>query len=163
MAALWKLPVIYVCENNLYGEYTHHTETAAGEFIARAQAFGIHTEIVDGQDVHAVYATMQKLVERARRGEGPAFLQCNTYRYYGHHVGDINRAYYRAKDEEADWRANRDPLTILATRLIAQKLTDASVIARIDAEVNAEVETGVAFALDAPFPDVREVNEDVYA
>ena len=163
MAALWKLPVIYVCENNLYGEYTHHTETAAGEFIARAQAFGIHTEIVDGQDVHAVYTTMQKLVERARRGAGPAFLQCNTYRYYGHHVGDINRAYYRAKDEEAEWRANRDPLTILSTRLITQKLTDASVIARIDADVIAEVETGVAFALDAPFPNVREVNEDVYA
>lgn len=162
MAALWKLPVIYVCENNLYGEYTHHTETTAGEFIARAKAFGIHTEIVDGQDVHAVYAVMQKLVARARRGEGPAFLQCDTYRYYGHHVGDINRAYYRAKDEEAEWRANRDPLKILSARLTAQKLTDASVIERIEAEVNAEVESGVAFALDAPFPDVREVDEDVY-
>jgi len=163
MAALWKLPVIYVCENNLYGEYTHHTETAAGEFIARAKAFGIHTEIVDGQDVHTVYAVMQKLVARARRGEGPAFLQCDTYRYYGHHVGDINRAYYRAKEEEAAWRAHRDPLTILGHWLISNSLTDQAVLDRIDADVNAEVETGVAFALDAPFPDVREVNEDVYA
>ncbi|MBI5650776.1 MAG: thiamine pyrophosphate-dependent dehydrogenase E1 component subunit alpha [Chloroflexi bacterium] len=163
MAALWKLPVIYVCENNLYGEYTHHTETAAGEFIARAQTFGMRAEIVDGQDVHAVFMAMQKLVERARRGEGPAFLQCDTYRYYGHHVGDINRAYYRAKEEEREWMTNRDPLKILSTRLIAQKLTDASVLERIEADVNAEVEAGVAFALDAPFPDAREVDEDVYA
>src|SRR2546422_745071 len=92
MAALWKLPVIYVCENNLYGEYTPCGETIAGEILARAKAFGIHAESVDGQDVQAVNATMRKLVERARRGEGPAFLECKTYRYYGHHVGDVNRA-----------------------------------------------------------------------
>jgi pyruvate dehydrogenase E1 component alpha subunit len=147
----------------LYNEYTHYSETTAGQLIARAQTFGMCAEIVDGQDVHAVYTTMQRLVERARCGEGPAFLQCDTYRYYGHHVGDINRAYYRAKEEETEWRANRDPLKILSARLVAQKLTDASVIERIEAEVNAEVESGVAFALNAPFPDAREVDEDVYA
>ncbi|MBI5054029.1 MAG: thiamine pyrophosphate-dependent dehydrogenase E1 component subunit alpha [Chloroflexi bacterium] len=163
MASLWKLPVIYVCENNLYNEYTHHSETTAGELVARAQAFGIHTEIVDGQDVHGVYATMQQLVERARRGEGPAFLQCNTYRYYGHHVGDINRAYYRPKDEEEEWKAKRDPLKKLAERLIAGKLTDQKILDRIQAEVQIEIESGVAFALNAPFPDVHEVDEDVYA
>src|SRR6266436_159811 len=81
MAALWKLPVIYVCENNLYGEYTPCGETIAGEILARARAFGIHAETVDGQDVQAVHATMKRLVERARRGEGPAFLECKTYRY----------------------------------------------------------------------------------
>src|SRR3989454_8719581 len=91
MAALWKLPVIYVCENNLYGEYTPCGETIAGEILARAKAFGIHAEAVDGQDVQAVNATMKRLVERARRGEGPAFLECKTYRYYGHHVRDVNR------------------------------------------------------------------------
>ncbi|MBI5082208.1 MAG: thiamine pyrophosphate-dependent dehydrogenase E1 component subunit alpha [Chloroflexi bacterium] len=163
MASLWKLPVIYVCENNLYNEYTHHSETTAGELVARAQAFGIHTEIVDGQDVHGVYAATQQLVERARRGEGPAFLQCNTYRYYGHHVGDINRAYYRPKDEEEEWKAKRDPLTKLAERLIAGKLTDQKILDRIQAEVQIEIESGVAFALNAPFPDVHEVDEDVYA
>lgn len=163
MASLWKLPVIYVCENNLYNEYTHHSETTAGELVARAQAFGIHTEIVDGQDVHGVYAAMQQLVERARRGEGPAFLQCNTYRYYGHHVGDINRTYYRSKEEEEEWKAKRDPLTKLAERLIAGKLTDQKVLDRIQAEVQTEIESGVSFALNAPFPDVREVDEDVYA
>ncbi len=163
MAALWKLPVIYVCENNLYGEYTHQSETLAGELLARAQAFGIHTESVDGQDVHVVYATMQKLVERARRGEGPAFLECKTYRYYGHHVGDINRAYYRSKDEEEEWKAQRDPLKKLAERLVAQKQTDQSVIDRIEQDVQAKVERGVQFALDAAFPLANEVDEDVYA
>lgn len=163
MAALWKLPIIYVCENNLYGEYTHHSETTAGEIIARAQAFGIHAETIDGQDAQLVYATMQRLVARARRGEGPAFLECRTYRYYGHHVGDINRAYYRSKDEEYEWRTTRDPLKILAERLRAQKLADASVFARIEAEAQAEVEAGVQFALTAPYPDAREVEQDVYA
>ena len=89
MASLWKLPVIYVCENNLYGEYTPASETVAGEILARARAFGVHAESVDGQDVQTVNRTMRRLVERARRGEGPAFLECKTYRYYGHHVGDV--------------------------------------------------------------------------
>src|SRR5260370_8391782 len=90
MAALWKLPVIYVCENNLYGEYTPGSETIAGEILGRARGFGIHAESVDGQDVQAVNATMRRLVERARRGEGPAFLEAKTYRYYGHHAGHVN-------------------------------------------------------------------------
>src|SRR6266446_10752365 len=97
MASLWKLPVIYVCENNQYNEYTHYSETTAGEVTARAAAFGIHVESIDGQDVRVVYTTTLRLVERARRGEGPAFLLCNTYRYRGHHVGDIDRTYYRSK------------------------------------------------------------------
>src|ERR1044071_4494551 len=81
MASLWKLPVIYVCENNQYNEYTHYSETTAGALSARAEAFGIHAESIDGQDVRAVHATMDRLVARARRGEGPAFLECKTYRY----------------------------------------------------------------------------------
>src|SRR2546429_1160413 len=105
LAALWKLPVIYVCENNLYNEYTHYSETTAGDMLARGAAFGVHAEGVDGQDVRAVYAPAQRLVERARKGEGPAFLVCDTYRYHGHHVGDINREYYRSKQEEQEWKA----------------------------------------------------------
>src|SRR5205814_1254941 len=89
MASLWKLPVIYVCENNRYNEYTSYTETTAGEIRARAQAFGLHSVVVDGQDVRAVYSAASSLVERARNSEGPSFLQCDTYRFHGHHVGDI--------------------------------------------------------------------------
>src|SRR5687767_3559653 len=126
MASLWKLPVIYVCENNLYGEYTPCGDTVAGEILARARAFGVHAESVDGQDVQAVNTTMRRLVERARRGEGPAFLECKTYRYYGHHVGDLNRE-YRTREEEREWMTMHDPLQTLADRLTAQGLTDQEV------------------------------------
>jgi len=163
MASLWKLPVIYVCENNLYNEYTHYSEALAGEVTARAKAFGIHTETIDGQDVQLVNATMQRLVERARQGEGPAFLECLTYRYYGHHVGDISRTYYRPKEEEQEWRDNHDPLKILAERLVTSKLTDQDVLDRIYADVKSEVEAGVQFAIDSTYPDPSQVTEDVYA
>ena len=162
MAALWQLPVIYVCENNLYGEYTSCGDTIAGEILARARAFGIQAETVDGQDVQAVNATMQRLVERARRGEGPAFLECKTYRYYGHHVGDVNRE-YRTKDEERRWMSGHDPLQTLRQRLLAQKLVDEPVFERILADVKTEIDTGVEFALAAPYPAPEQVTEDVYA
>jgi TPP-dependent pyruvate/acetoin dehydrogenase alpha subunit len=163
MASLWKLPVIYICENNLYNEYTHYSETLAGEVTARAKAFGIHTESVNGQDVQQVYERMRRLVERARRGEGPAFLECKTYRYYGHHVGDISRTYYRSKEEEQEWQLERDPLKLLAQKLIGQKLTDQQVLDQIQADVEAEVESGVQFAINAPYPQPNEVDQDVYA
>ena len=110
MASLWSLPVIYACENNLYGEYTKVEEMAAGELTGRAKAFGIEAFELDGQDVLAVNNLSQKLVARARNGEGPFFIQLNTYRYHGHHVGDINREYYRPKDEEKYWKEERDPI-----------------------------------------------------
>jgi len=163
MASLWKLPIIYVCENNLYNEYTHYTEALAGGITDRAKAFGIHTETIDGQDVQLVNATMQRLVERARRGEGPAFLECLTYRYYGHHVGDISRTYYRSKEEEQEWRDNHDPLKLLAEKLVSAKLTDQEVLDRIYADVKSEVEAGVQFAINAHYPDPSQVTEDVYA
>jgi len=163
MASLWKLPVIYVCENNQYNEYTHFSEATSGEITARAKAFGIYTETIDGQDVQLVNETTQKLVERARRGEGPAFLECLTYRYYGHHVGDISRTYYRSKEEEQEWRTNHDPLKLMAEKLIGQKLTDQAVLDRIHTDVLSEIENGVQFAINASYPDPSEVTEDVYA
>lgn len=163
MAALWKLPVIYVCENNLYTEYTPVAETAAGDIGARAAAFGIETETVNGQDVLAVHAAARKLVERARRGEGPAFLICNTYRYYGHHVGDVQRAYYRSKEEEQEWRTNRDPLKLLASRLDEQHLAEPAELEQMEQRVQAEIDAGVAFALNAPYPEPSEVDQHVYA
>ncbi len=163
MASLWKLPVIYVCENNLYNEYTHYSETTAGEISDRARAFGIQTEEVDGQDIRVVYATAQRLVERARRGEGPGFLLCNTYRYMGHHVGDIQRSYYRAKEEEEHWKTQRDPLKMLTDWLTEQGIADNQALQQIELLVQTEVEAGEQFALDAPYPDPSEVDKDVYA
>jgi pyruvate dehydrogenase E1 component alpha subunit len=163
MAALWKLPVIYVCENNLYGEYTPCGETVAGEILARARAFGIHAESIDGQDVQQVHAAMKRLVDRARRGEGPAFLECKTYRYYGHHVGDVNRQIYRTREEEQEWMTHHDPLRTLSGRLVAQGLVDGAVFERIETDVKAEIDAGVQFALAAPYPDSAEVDKHVYA
>lgn len=163
LAALWKLPVIYACENNLYNEYTHYSETTAGEILDRGRAFGVPAESVDGQDVRAVYEVASKLVERARRGEGPAFLVCNTYRYTGHHVGDINREYYRSKQEEQEWKGKRDPLKLLGEWLTRQNLADSSALAQIEAEVRKEMQTAVDFAIAAPYPSVDQTEQNVYA
>jgi TPP-dependent pyruvate/acetoin dehydrogenase alpha subunit len=163
MAALWSLPVLYVCENNLYNEYTHYLEATAGEILARPRAFGIETRAVDGQDVRAVYATAAELVARARAGEGPAFLLANTYRYHGHHVGDVDRSYYRTKEEEQLWRDERDPLALLASWLEAQEHAGAEELRQVEQEARAEISRGLTFALDAPFPDPSQVTEDVYA
>jgi len=163
VASLWKLPVIYVCENNLYTEYTHFTETTAGDIPARAAAFGLQAETVDGQDVRAVFETAGRLVDRARRGNGPSFLVCNTYRYTGHHVGDINREYYRSKDEEKHWKTERDPLKLLADWLVAQSIADSSQFSGIRLEIEGQMKKAVEFAMAAPYPNVSEAEEDVYA
>ncbi len=162
LAALWKLPVIYACENNLYTEYTHYSETTAGDILARGTAFGVLAESVDGQDVRAVHAVAKKMVERARRGEGPSYLVCNTYRYTGHHVGDINREYYRSKKEEQQWKTQRDPIQNFAAWLIGQKFADAASLEGIETEVRSEMIAAVEFAIAAPYPSPEEVDQDVY-
>jgi len=163
MASLWKLPVIYVCENNLYNEYTHNSETAAGDMMTRATAFGVHAESVDGQDVRAVYRTAKAIVERTRAGNGPAFLLCQTYRFLGHHVGDVNREYYRPKAEELKWKTERDPVKLLSDWLISQKIADRAQLDRLQSEVQAEVEKAVQFAIAAPYPAPDKVDQDIYA
>ena len=146
LAQLWKLPVIYACENNLYNEYTHYSETTA-----------------DGQDVRAVYAAASRIVGRARRGDGPGFLLLNTYRFRGHHVGDIAREYYRPKHEEQRWMAERDPVTLHAAWLVSEGLADQATLDRVEREVSAEMDAAVEFAQNAPYPDPARVDEDVYA
>jgi acetoin:2,6-dichlorophenolindophenol oxidoreductase subunit alpha len=118
---------------------------------------------VDGQDVRAVHTAAQRFTDRARRGEGPAFLLCNTYRYHGHHVGDINREYYRSKQEEQTWKTERDPITNFGKWLIEQKLADAAGLEWMQTELESEMKKAVEFAVAAPYPSVDEVDEDVYA
>jgi len=163
LAQLWKLPVIYLCENNLYNEYTHYSETTAGTILGRATAFGIENARVDGQDVRAVNEVATRFVNRARSGGGPAFLQCDTYRYSGHHVGDINREYYRSKQEEQLWRTDRDPIKVLSKWLLEQGCADPADLEKIAAEARIEIEAAVKFAIDAPYPSADEVSDDVYA
>jgi len=163
MASLWKLPVVYVCENNLYSEYTHYRETTAGSVGARAEAFGIPAATADGQDVRAVQEAATDAVERARGGGGPSFLVCETYRLHGHHVGDIDRAYYRSRDEEASWRDGRDPIALHGAWLREQGLASEDDLAAIEARVRHAVAAGVEFALAAPYPAALEVYQHVYA
>ena len=162
MAALWKLPVIYACENNGYSEYTRTDEIAAGSILDRARAFGIEAHQVDGQDVLAVNALTEKLVARARKGEGPFFIELMTYRYHGHHVGDINRTYYRSKEEEQEWKENRDPITRFRAHLVSEGIATEAEIDAMDAEVAADAAAAVAYALDAPYPDGSEVDMHVF-
>ncbi|HEY8724371.1 MAG TPA: thiamine pyrophosphate-dependent dehydrogenase E1 component subunit alpha [Gaiellaceae bacterium] len=163
MAALWRLPVIYLCENNQYNEYTHYSETTAGDIVARSAAFGIPGEEVDGQDVLAVNEALRRAVTRGRSGDGPSFVVANTYRYHGHHVGDVDRAYYRSKEEETEWKTNRDPITRLGARLVDNGLSTPEDLERVADEAQAEIAAGVEYALDAPYPAESEVTEDVYA
>jgi acetoin:2,6-dichlorophenolindophenol oxidoreductase subunit alpha len=163
MAALWKLPVIYACENNGYSEYTRTDEIAAGSLTARAEAFGIESHTVDGQDVLAVNELAQKLVARARKGEGPFFIELKTYRYHGHHVGDINREYYRPKDEEALWKSERDPILNFGKWLTDQGVASKDELDRVGEEVRADAAAAVEYALAARYPDTSEVTMHVYA
>ena len=163
MAALWKLPVIYACENNGYSEYTTTEEIVAGKITARAEAFGIEAYQVDGQDVLAVNALAQKLVQRARKGEGPFFIELMTYRYHGHHVGDINRAYYRTKEEELEWKENRDPIKIMGQWLASEGIASESELKVISDTIYTEANEAVEYALAAAYPDVSEVTMHVYA
>ena len=163
LAQLWKLPVIYACENNLYNEYTHCSETTAGDMLARPLAFGIASESIDGQNVRAVHDAAARLVARARRGDGPGFLLLNTYRYRGHHVGDIARDYYRTKQEEQRWMAERDPVALHGAWLVAEGVADQPTLDRITQEVTSEMDAAVEFAVNAPFPNAARVDEDVYA
>jgi pyruvate dehydrogenase E1 component alpha subunit len=163
MASLWKLPVVFVCENNLYSEYTRFEETTAGSVLARAEAFGIPAGEVDGQDVRAVRSAALAAVARARGGDGPTFLACATYRWFGHHVGDIDRAYYRPPEEEQHWQERNDPIKRLGAWLCAEQHTDTVGLDALRAEVDREIEAGVTFALDSPPPDPTEVDVHVFA
>ncbi len=163
MAALWGLPVIYACENNGYSEYTRTDEIAAGSITARAEAFGIEAFQVDGQDVLAVNALAQKLVARCRKGEGPFMIELMTYRYHGHHVGDINREYYRSKEEEKTWKETRDPITLFGGHLTREGIATEEELEAIRTEIRAEAAAAVDYALAAGYPDAAEVDMHVFA
>jgi pyruvate dehydrogenase E1 component alpha subunit len=163
MASLWRLPVVYVCENNLYTEYTHYRETTAGSLTARAEAFGLPAEEADGQDVRAVFDAAARLVGAARTGAGPSLLVCHTYRYHGHHVGDVDRAYYRSRDEEQQWRSSRDPIARLGAWLVEQGDVDTESLEAVERRVRQAVGEGEAWALGADYPGEAEVGTHVYA
>jgi pyruvate dehydrogenase E1 component alpha subunit len=161
MASTWKLPVIFVCENNLYAMGTRQSRVMNIENIAdRAVAYGIPGEVVDGNDVLAVYEATQKAVERARNDEGPTLIECKTYRHKGH--SRVDPAKYRPKEEVEEWLA-KDPIKRFKEKLLQTNTLTESEIQQIEKEVSDEIEEAVKFAMESPYPAPEEALEDVYA
>jgi TPP-dependent pyruvate/acetoin dehydrogenase alpha subunit len=159
LAALWKLPLIAVCENNLYAVETHISRAMAGESVARrASGFGLPAVVVDGQDVVAVHAATRAARDRALAGEGPTFIEARTYRYEGHNVGDSQN--YRERTEVSDWRRERDPIERLRLRLREAGALDDAGYAAAEQRAKDLVEDAVAFAEESPWPDPATVDRD---
>jgi len=160
MASTWKLPVIFVCENNLYAMGTRQSRVMNIENIAdRAVAYGIPGAVVDGNDVLAVYETTQKAVERARKGEGPTLIECKTYRHKGH--SRVDPAKYRPKEEVEEWLA-KDPIKRFKEKLLQTNTLTEAEFQQIEKEVLDEIEEAVKFAMESPYSAPEEALEDVY-
>ena len=163
MAALYKLPVIFVCENNGYGEYTPQAEHQAIVDVAdRAAGYGMPGVVVDGMDAAAVYEAAGAAIARARQGEGPTLLECKTYRFFDH-VGVRGMGLsYRTDEELKEWQ-KRDPIHQFEARLAERGVLDQAQAAAIHEEILAEVKAGIAFAEESPPPDAATLLDDVYA
>lgn len=161
MASTWKLPVVFVCENNLYAMGTRQSKVMAIENVAdRAVAYGIPGVVTDGNDVLAVYDAAQNAIKRARDGGGPTLIECKTYRQKGH--SRVDAAKYRPKEEVEQW-LGKDPIRRFRERLLQRDSLTITEIEQIEKEVLAEIEEAFKFALESPFPAPEEALEDVYA
>jgi pyruvate dehydrogenase E1 component alpha subunit len=161
MAAIWNLPVLFVCENNGYAQATPFEYAVAVKNIAdRATAYGMPGEIVDGQDAIAVLDAAQRAVQRARSGNGPTLIECKTYRYYGHHQGD-NPLRYRTPEEEQHAR-DRDCIQRFRRDVLSHTLLTEEEFTRIEEHVKASIDEAVTFAETSPLPDLAELYRHVY-
>jgi len=160
MAAAWKLPVIYVCENNLYGVSVDIRKVTNTKDIAtRALAYNIPGVVVNGNDVLEVYRVTQEAVERARKGEGPTLIECKTYRQKGHQLGDPGRV-YRLEKETKEWM-ERCPIKTFRERLIKEKIFSEEELS-IEGDIKKMIEEAVNFAIHSPFPQKEEIYEDFF-
>ncbi|HHV08510.1 MAG TPA: thiamine pyrophosphate-dependent dehydrogenase E1 component subunit alpha [Firmicutes bacterium] len=161
LASVWKLPVIFVCENNEYGISLHQSKHQRVADVAdRAVAYGIPGVVVDGNDVMAVYEAVGEAVKRARAGEGPTLIEAKTYRWRGHFEGDPT--VYRSDKELAEWK-ERCPIARFSKHLLDMDVVTEEELDKIKAEVDTEVEESVRFAEESPLPAPEEALEDVYA
>lgn len=162
LASIWKLPVVFFCENNLYAMSGSIKEMINIEHIStRAAAYGIPGVTIDGNDVYQVIPATAEAIERARRGEGPTLIEAKTYRWKGHSRSDARK--YRSREEEAEWRTNNDPIVRLKGELLKHGILTEVQADGIQAETKREVEEAVAFAENSPFPALDSLEEDVYA
>jgi acetoin:2,6-dichlorophenolindophenol oxidoreductase subunit alpha len=160
MAAVWKLPVLFVCQNNGYGEHTRYElSTAARQISDRAAGYQMPGVTVDGNDPLAVYAAAGEAIARARRGEGPTLIEARTFRFQGHVFGDADA--YMAPGEK-DAAMKNDPVPRFRARLLEQGVAEAE-LAALEAAIAQEIDEAVAFALESPPPDVSELHTDVLA
>lgn len=163
MAAIWKLPVIFFCENNHYAAVTPAVLSHGQPDVARrADGYGLPGVMVDGQDFDAVFAATSEAVARARRGEGPTLIEAKTYRFDEHCVGLFINGAYRTKEEIERYKTERDPIVLLKAALLSRGHADAA-LAAIEAEARDLVAGAVAFAKESPFPDPQEAFELVFA
>jgi pyruvate dehydrogenase E1 component subunit alpha len=163
MAGVWKLPCIFICENNRYGMGTAlDRATATWNISERASAYDMAREVVDGQDLAEVLAAMERAVVRARRPSAPTLLEIRTYRFVGHSMSDPIHGHYRTK-EEVEAHRRRDPIILWSERLKTDGLVDAAEIQRMDDEVKAEVQDAYDFADQSPEPDPEQLYANVYA
>ena len=162
MAALYKLPAVFVCENNGYGEFTAQTNHQAIVDVAdRAAGYGMPGVVVDGMDAIAVYEAAGEAIERARKGAGPTLLECKTYRFYDH-VGVRGMGLtYRTDDELKRW-LERDPIKLFETKLTEQGIANGQALAAVHERTRAELDAAVTFAEQSPMPDVATLLDDVY-
>jgi pyruvate dehydrogenase E1 component alpha subunit len=161
LAAIWKLPAVFVVENNGYGEATPmEFVTSVRDIAERAKSYAMNAMIADGMDFFDVYEKAGIAIERARAGQGPTLLECKTYRFMGHYVGD-NLA-YRTKEEAESWKQKRDPLDLFEAHVLEAALVDGDALRSIDGEVAKLLEDAVAFAEASPFPTPDQVTTDVY-
>lgn len=161
MAGLWKLPIVYICENNLYAMSTPFRKAFATNTIAeRACAYGMPGVVVDGMDVIAVHEATKEAVERARKGEGPTLIECQTYRFFGHSRGDV--ATYRTREEEAKWKI-RCPVETYGQKLLKEKILTNDEIKRMEAEIKDRLDEACEYADNSPYPPVESMFEDIYA
>lgn len=163
LAAIWKLPVIFCCENNGYTEWTPTEKLTAGRIADRGRALDIPGEQVDGNDVLAVHAVAERAVARARAGEGPTLIEALTYRWHGHNEGEeAFSGEYRTPEEVLAWKG-KDPLVAFTKHLVSEGIAEESVLERIDAEEVAAIEAALTFAENSPLPDPAEALEHLFA
>ncbi len=162
MASVWNLPVIYLCENNQYGEHTpFQAVTGVDEIADRAHGFGMEGTRVDGSDALAVHDVVRHAVERAREGGGPTLVEALTYRFRGHHVGDA--APYRTKEELEWWMSNRDPIELLGREMRRRRIATQAQLDEVQTEAETAVVAAVEFARQAPYPEPEQAFEDIYS
>ena len=164
LAAIWKLPNIFLCENNQYAVTTHFSDVVAVENISdRATAYNMPGVLVDGQDVMAVYEATREAVARARSGDGPSLIEARTYRYEEHSegLGRILRDPYRTEEEVARWR-ERDPIKLHKERLLQQGIATQEEVGATQAEVAAAIEEALEFARESPYPEAEDLFTDMY-